>query len=56
MKTVKTRKELVYEGNPYIKYWGADGTEYHQAFITEEACKTRMKELQKSGCKVERMQ
>lgn len=51
----KTRKELIENGNPYIEYT-SKGVLYRQIFITEEACRVRIKELEKAGCKVTRIQ
>ena len=51
----KMRKELIEIGNPYIEYT-SKGVLYCQVFISEEACRVRIKELEKAGCKVTRIQ
>ena len=52
----KTRKELIEKGYPCIEYIGKNGALFGQVFITEEACRIRIRELEKAGFEVTRMQ
>ena len=55
MKT-KSQGDLIKEGKPYIVYFRGASEKCTQVFLTEEACTTRIAELEKQGYLVMRIQ
>ena len=53
---LKRQEELINEGKPYIVYFRGVTESGRQVFLTEEDCNARIKELEKAGYLVNRIQ
>lgn len=53
---LKRQEELIKEGKPYIVYFRGVTESGQQVFLTEEDCTARIKELEKAGYLVNRIQ